>query len=319
MRILFELSGEHPTLPRAELACVGRVIDDRTQVAVADVAAPVTISRLALTHRASRYLGECNADTRSLTALVRDLGIAPSGTFAVRVNQIHGPPNDLPRRGELERMLGDRISGTVDLRNPDTEFRVVISEDRCYIGTLLVTIDRGAFNYRTPLRRAFFHPGVMLPRTARALVNLSRVRPGELLLDPFSGTGGILIEADLVGARVTGGDADPFMVAGSHANVPAGEFFLADATMLPVQDRSIDAVVTDLPYGQSSPITARSVERLYAGSLAEIHRVLGPDRRGVVVTHRDIRAIAEQTFTIAEYHPQRVHKSLTRHILVITP
>ncbi|MDD1677447.1 MAG: THUMP domain-containing protein [Methanomicrobiales archaeon] len=317
MLILFELSGEHPTLPRAELACIGRVIDHRNQVAVAEVEVPETIARLALTHRASRYLGECNADVQSLIDLIRDLGIAPSGTFAVRVKLVHGPSTDLPPRQELERMIGDRITGIVNLQAPDCEIRVVISEDRCYIGKLLVTLDRGAFNYRTPLRRAFFHPGVMLPRTARALVNLSRVRPGQLLLDPFSGTGGILIEADLIGAQVVGGDADPYMVAGSRANVPAGEFFLANATMLPVQDCCMDAVVTDLPYGQSSSITARSMESLYTESLAEIRRVLAPDRFAVVVTHQDIRPIVEQVLSIAQFHPQRVHKSLTRHILLL--
>jgi len=36
MKLLFELSGENPTLPCAELECIGSVADSRPQVAVAE-------------------------------------------------------------------------------------------------------------------------------------------------------------------------------------------------------------------------------------------------------------------------------------------
>jgi tRNA (guanine10-N2)-dimethyltransferase len=57
--------------------------------------------------------------------------------------------------------------------------------------------------------------------------------------------------------------------------------------------------------------------RLYEGALDEIGRVLKGGRRAVVVTHRDIREIAAARFSIVQYHEQRVHKSLTRRILVL--
>ncbi|HJK38304.1 MAG TPA: RNA methyltransferase, partial [Methanocorpusculum sp.] len=40
--------------------------------------------------------------------------------------------------------------------------------------------------------------------------------------------------------------------------------------------------------------------------------------RAVVVTHRDIRHLAENLFEISGYYEQRVHKSLTRRILVLS-
>jgi tRNA (guanine10-N2)-dimethyltransferase len=317
MKILFELSGEHPTLPCAELACVGEVLDFRPQVAIAEVGDPACICRLALTHRAAAFLGDCPAEMEAIIHFVRDLGLVPVDPFAVRVHRIHGAGTGLPPTPWMERVLGTMIPGTVNLSAPGIEYRCVVSGDRCYVGILLTSIDRGAFDYRTPLRRAFFHPGVMLPRTARALVNLSCVCSGEVLYDPFCGTGGILIEADLVGACPVGSDTDPVMVAGSRANVAAGDVFLADASRLPLRDHCMDAIVTDLPYGQSSAITARSLDHLYAGSLEEIRRVLGTGRRAVVVTHRDISPIARHYFTIDGCHMQRVHRSLTRHILVL--
>jgi tRNA (guanine10-N2)-dimethyltransferase len=59
------------------------------------------------------------------------------------------------------------------------------------------------------------------------------------------------------------------------------------------------------------------MDNLYSGALEEIRRVLKPGRRAVVVTHRDISAIAKQNMTIYQQHQQRVHKSLTRHVLVL--
>jgi tRNA (guanine10-N2)-dimethyltransferase len=56
---------------------------------------------------------------------------------------------------------------------------------------------------------------------------------------------------------------------------------------------------------------------LYGDALEEIRRVLKKGSRAIVVTHRDISPIAAEYFTILERHNQRVHKSLTRRILVL--
>jgi tRNA (guanine10-N2)-dimethyltransferase len=50
MKLLFELSGENPTLPFAELECVGTVLEKRAQVAVAECPDPDGAHRLALSH-----------------------------------------------------------------------------------------------------------------------------------------------------------------------------------------------------------------------------------------------------------------------------
>ena len=50
MKLLFELSGENPTLPCAEIECVATVLDSRPQVAVAECPVPGDARRLAMTH-----------------------------------------------------------------------------------------------------------------------------------------------------------------------------------------------------------------------------------------------------------------------------
>jgi tRNA (guanine10-N2)-dimethyltransferase len=320
MKLIFELSGENPTLPFAELGCVGTVLDQRLQVAVAECPDPEAARRLAMTHAVLEYLGECEPDIASFEHLLQDLSIETPEKFAGRTKKVHGGchernPNS---QKEFERMIGSMVSGPVSLKNPDVEYRAILSEDRCYFGRVLFSFDRGLFDERNPGKRDFFHPGVMMPRIARTLVNIAGVRQGSRMLDPFCGTGGILIEAGLLGAHALGSDFDPLMVMGSRQNSPESDLMLADATHLPLGDHTIDAVVTDFPYGQSVCIRkADSMDTLYGDALEEVRRVLKPKMRAVVVTHRDISPIAAEYFTILQRHDQRVHKSLTRRILVL--
>jgi tRNA (guanine10-N2)-dimethyltransferase len=320
MKLIFELSGENPTLPFAELGCVGSVLDQRLQVAVAECPDPEAVHRLAMTHRVIEYLGECEPEITAFEDLLRDLSLESRQTFAGRAKKIHGgcTMHNPCSQKEFERMIGTMISGPVSLKNPAVEYRAILSEDRCYFGKVLYSFDRGSFDIRNPGKRDFFHPGVMMPRMARTLVNLAGIQPGDTMLDPFCGTGGILIEADLLKVRAIGSDFDPLMVLGSRMNTDSAELMLADATHLPFCDRTIDAVVTDFPYGQSVCIKKTdTLDTLYGDALAEIRRVLKDNRRAVVVTHRDISPIAAEYFTIVQRHDQRVHKSLTRRILVL--
>ena len=218
----------------------------------------------------------------------------------------------------LEHAMGNLISGPVCLSRPDVVYRAVCSGDRCYIGKVVMNPDRSSYEQKKPGGRSFFHPGVMMPRMARALVNISLVNPGEWLFDPFCGTGGILIEASDVGAVAAGGDMDRVMVQGTRSNIPDARCFRSDACSLPVRSGCVDAVVTDLPYGQSVAIMASGMEFLYAHALEEIRRILKPGHRAIIVTHRDIRDIASGIMNLAEFHEQRVHKSLTRRIMVLT-
>jgi tRNA (guanine10-N2)-dimethyltransferase len=316
VKLLCELSGEHPDLPFIELSCIGEIVERRPQAAVVSCEEPGTAVRLALCHCVMEHLGSCAASQEDLQEMLGHLAIRTDRSFAARVKKVQGSEMEASQL-ELERLIGSGISGKVSLKEPQEEYRLLCSEDLCYLGRVLCRPDRGSFESRNPMRRSFFHPGVMMPRLARALVNISQVQPGELLYDPFCGTGGILLEASLVGARMLGSDFDPSMVAGCRENLDGADLMLSDAASLPIRDGSIDAVVTDLPYGQSVRIHAATMHRLYHESLGEIRRVLAPGRRAVVVTHTDIKDIAQDHFANVDRYEQRVHKSLTRRIMVL--
>jgi tRNA (guanine10-N2)-dimethyltransferase len=321
MKLLLELSGENPTIPFAEISCIGTVLDQRAQVAVVDCPQPAEASRLAMTRRVMEYLGECDPGVHAFFRLLKELAIESEHPFAGRCSKVHAGDSRIVQgcsQQEFERLIGTMIQGPVSLDYPKTEFRAILSEDRCYFGTVLFSIDRGRYNRRNPGSRSFFHPGVMMPRMARALVNISCAQQGELLLDPFCGTGGILIEAGLIGIDAVGSDVDPQMVKGSRKNVPACELIVADSIHLPFHNCSADAVVTDLPYGQSVSIKKDdTIERLYDDAFQELARVLKPGKRAVVVSHRDISDIAVRHMRVIQQHEQRVHKSLIRRVLVL--
>lgn len=316
MKLLFLLSGEHPDLPWRELECVCQVTDRRKQVAVGECSDTSSLERLSFTHIVMEYLGECGPSTENIRDLLTSLSIHSEKPFAGRVKKIEDCETKTSA-SELERLIGSCISGPVSLKDPVEEFRLICSEEKCYFGRVILHIDRGAYNDRRPGDRAFFHPGVMMPRTARALANLALVKPGEILLDPFCGTGGILIEGELLQANPVGMDMDRFMIWGCRKNIHGSDLIRSDAVRLPVKSGTIDAVVTDLPYGQSVSILAETMEHLYINALREMYRVLKPGKRAVVVTHRDISDIAGKIFTVLQKHDQRIHKSLTRRILVL--
>ncbi len=71
MKLLLELSGENPTIPFAEIDCIGTVLDQRAQVAVVDCPKPAEASRLAMTHRVMEYLGECDASVHAFSRLLK--------------------------------------------------------------------------------------------------------------------------------------------------------------------------------------------------------------------------------------------------------
>ena len=66
------------------------------------------------------------------------------------------------------------------------------------------------------------HKGLLPPKIARILVNLAvgQVDPeGKTLLDPFCGSGTILLEAGVMKMRLFGNDLDPVQTAGAKRNL----------------------------------------------------------------------------------------------------
>ncbi len=367
MQLAFELSGEHETLPKSEvLACLralnisyaektfsdGILVID-VQLSPGGKALNVLSKRLGMTHYIYEIRGESKPKpekAEEILALIKNADIhgimKQERTFAVRVKQ-KGTPSlflsegkrPLSSKRDLERKAGEIIKRKgyeVDLTNPAKIFVLLFAKNTCFLCLLVHSADKKQFGGRRPHLRPFFLPGVITPKIARALVNLSEIKEGGgVLLDPFCGTGGILLEAGLIGSATTlvGIDVQEKVARGAETNLRFygldANLVVGDASKMALRDNSVDAIVTDPPYGRSSLVSgvgyftaeSRSLfrESLYRNALAEFHRVLKKRGKVVVISNSDsIYSLSyEYGFRIINRCKYRVHKSLSRYIAVL--
>lgn len=339
MLVAFELSGEHPELPAAEALASLRALGIRHErtlqsdgLLVVDVDAQPAVlhtlaSRLALSRCVLLVL--CMGDESTFFTMLRALGGEDIGeSFCVRARGIGGTRINSEY---VERTVGaivrEHTGRRVSLSHPDTPLRVLVGRDVWVLGRVISHTARKMLVGERPHERPFFHPGVMLPVLARAVVNLTETYGGRLL-DPFCGTGGLLIEAARVGCVPVGGDAQARMVRGARMNLSGfgldAQLLQLDATRLPFSDGAMDGAACDPPYGRSARRMGSSDEALYEGSLMELARVLRGGTRAVVVYAQNLykgEPIPEMAqrmgFDVQGCFVMRVHKSLTRCILVL--
>ena len=324
----FELSGEHESLPRCEALALVEVFSTRFSeiefleqclIVEAEGLDVKTLGRrLAMTHRIIEVLAVCPADLEALAEAASSLQLPPK-KYLIRARRIRdaAPPADAVEH-EVGRILFQR-GYRADLSHPELLLRAIITSSRIVLGVEVARTDRSSFEARRPHLKPFFHPGVLMPRMARALVNRTQVRAGEVLLDPFAGTCGILIEACLIGVNGVGIEVQPRLVKGALCNLQDLDcgLVLGDAKRLPLKESSIDAAVLDTPYGRSAKIMAASKELLLKESLSELFRVIRPGRRMAIVADSSIEEMIEEAgFVLLQKHTDRVHRSLTRQIFI---
>ena len=305
-----------------------------------------------MTKRVAEFIGY--SDDVSLLALKVCEKIPDGNTFSVRC-----------KSHSIEKRLGAEIKRqrpelNVDLEHPDSTIlcfelmgaseksvgaseRSIESSERSkqkyLVGLEISRVDqRRGFNKRKPKYRPYFHPTSMHPKIARLLVNLARVKQGSVLLDPLCGTGGILIEAGLMGLKIMGRDIDERMVDGCIRNLDfyglKGDIRVGDALKpdgksqgmngefpgkFPKADTEFpkaDAIVTDLPYARSSFVTEKNLMEFYNKFISSAGKMIGPGKYLVLVVPSEYYPEMGE-FDVREIYNLRIHKSLTRRIFVL--
>ncbi|MCA6213046.1 TIGR01177 family methyltransferase [Thermococcus bergensis] len=226
---------------------------------------------------------------------------------------------------DVERKVGAIVSKRgfkVNLSSPQTLIRVYCGK-KLWVGVRKKFFEAKEFNERKADKRPFYKPIALPPRVARAMVNLARAR--KEVLDPFMGTGGILIEAGLMGLKVYGVDLRRDMVEGARRNLEhygVKNYVLkqGDATRLRelFPDKTFEAVATDPPYGTSATLGGRKREELYEKALASIYDVLDGYLSIAFPAQFNAERVAERIgFEVLEKYYQRVHSSLDRYFYVM--
>jgi 23S rRNA G2445 N2-methylase RlmL len=150
--------------------------------------------------------------------------------------------------------------------------------------------DRGM---RHRYKRMAEMPASLRPSVAAALVFLTEAAGSDVFVDPFCGSGTILLERGHVGpaGQIIGADLEPQPLGLSRQNLAANwparsrpaHLLQWDAGRLPLATASIDKIATNPPFGKQigSP---QAVKHLYPRFFAEMERVLRPGGRAVILS-----------------------------------
>lgn len=242
----------------------------------------------------------------------------PDGDFYVRVRDFNGCHN-----ATSEPEIGRKVKGSrnVSFSSPDFKVRAV-HKDRWYLAIVVFEKDRKGMESRRAPLRPFFSPIAIHPKYARFLVNTTGTRKGETVLDPFCGTGGILLEAGMLGREIIGNDFSLNMVKGARLNLKY--FGLRDAiiTNEDIADlelhRQVDAIATDLPYGRNSNMKAESILALYSTAFKKFNKFLKTGGvASVIVSDLGHLEEAEKFFEIVKVVAVPQHRSLTRYFVAM--
>ena len=140
------------------------------------------------------------------------------------------------------------------------ELLCIAGKNQTYIAQTTSIQDVESYSRRDfsrPRRDAFV--GMLPPKLAQIMLNLAKPLPQATILDPFCGTGVVLMEAALQGYRLEGSDIEPKMVTYTRENLQwleetyhltpvVKELTVADATTH--QWRKADSVVCETYLGQ---------------------------------------------------------------------
>ncbi|XP_070772557.1 THUMP domain-containing protein 2 [Enoplosus armatus] len=169
----------------------------------------------------------------------------------------------------LSRLLGWKA----DLKNPQLEVNIYLSDDHCLLGIPLT---------RLPLaNRSYIKTTGLRSTVAWAMASLAQIQPGFCVIDPMCGVGTILIEAaqEHKAARFLGMDIDDGQLQKANANIEFAELgnrmhlLKASSMVLPLSSASVDAVVCDLPFGRKFGTKTNMAANLPL-ILTEMERVL---------------------------------------------
>jgi tRNA (guanine10-N2)-dimethyltransferase len=339
-KLFFLLSGENETLPAAELkaileaeGCSYTIREKLDQVVKLDAAQ----NSVNAVHRRSAYTRTCALELFTCeteeTAIMKTAESADfrsvlceGESFAVRIRRVKEYAEKIgtvPLEGKLgKHILHNTTKTKVNLKKPDKTFFGVLTSDKLVFGLKLAEMETKTFSERRPRKKPFFHPSAMPSKLARCMANLARAKSGELVLDPFCGTGSVMIEATFIGCRVLGFDVQRRMAVGcrknlKHFNVEPEGLVIADARRLPIT--RIDHVVTDPPYGRSATTMKSTTKQIVEGVLSSALPLLSAGQLICIASPKTLniaRVGAELGYKHLESHFDYVHGTLTREIAV---
>ncbi|XP_018015888.1 tRNA (guanine(10)-N2)-methyltransferase homolog [Hyalella azteca] len=189
--------------------------------------------------------------------------LASHKSFRVTVEGFNKSLRSSDKLAKIESLSYLPFDGPVNLTNPDTrldliEYYGLSNVDvpdqpyRVFLGRLLGRGCRELIAQYSLKQRSYIGSTSMDAQLAFIMCNMAQLRPGDLVLDPFVGTGSILVSAAHYGAHILGSDID-FLTL--HARTKptrvkqkersAHESILSNLSQYGLQGRYLDVAVVD--------------------------------------------------------------------------
>jgi tRNA (guanine10-N2)-dimethyltransferase len=163
------------------------------------------------------------------------------------------------------------------------------------------------------------HPTSLSPKLAKALINLSGIKKGEIL-DPFCGSGGILVEAGMMGLKTIGFDISSYMLQKARKNLEhykINDFFISQKDSTTITGK-YNYIVSELPFGKNS-FVSNNISTLYLDFLRTLDNILVKKAVLVFPDKVDYAKLIKMTrLKIKNEFSFYVHKSMTRKIVVLS-
>jgi tRNA (guanine10-N2)-dimethyltransferase len=338
----FLLSGEHPTLPLAELRSVLylygvetpiEVLDQR--VAVADVPSNIhqyICGRTAYTRVSGIVLSVQPHEGDGLPSLplskdLLETFVEHPTTFRTEVVEVGGASVDSMK---MERLYADQLINLsarlrVSLERPKMVFLAIFTPHYVVAGIRLCQKPPRYFMGRKAAVRPFKIPSTLQPKLARCMVNLGVPNLDSRVYDPFAGAGAILIEASLMGHPAIGTELKTWIANGLLRNLShyiGGHELLAQAdARKPPFRRVFEAVVTDPPYGRSTTVPGKSLYKLLEDFFNSLLFILREDGRICITLPAEPHEVVGTLGLGLKIHCIEriyIHKDLTRFLAVLS-
>ncbi|VEU39051.1 unnamed protein product [Pseudo-nitzschia multistriata] len=231
-------------------------------------------------------------------------------TFRVTSDRVGGPHSwqtpevEYEIGGAVAEVYGNKYGWKPKMSNYDVHLRADVIGNLVVIGTQLNVHDLSKGRHFARYRNAV----TIKTNLAYAMVRLANLRDGDTLLDPFCGSGTLLLEALEMHKgtlrNCLGMDVSRRSAVGARANARAEgyasdqtcRFVCSDARSLRRHvdaDGSVDAVVTNLPWGimtgQNQSVS--SLQTLYEVFLRNAWYVLRPGGRVVMLVLRGLQVM----------------------------
>lgn len=208
----------------------------------------------------------------------------------------------------------------VDLSNPTHHFMYLFTPNSIYFAELLFK-NKKEYLTRMPKLRPIAKPYTLKSDMARAGINLLQLKENEVLLDPFCGIGGILLEgADMnlrcIGNDINFNDLEHLKTNFEYFRLSFPELQCKDAQEQFLKENSVDGIISDIPYGKCS---RKLGEDLYNNFLKSAQKMLKLNKKMVIIyaNFTEFKPLALQYFNEVVEIEEYINKSMTRHILIL--